>query len=102
MGLLEGKVAVVTGAASGIGLATARRFAAEGASVVIVDRAAEAGELAAKEIEGRFVSANVGDADAWATIVSTATDAFGGVDIAYLNAGVTTGEGNIAALTESS
>lgn len=100
MGLLDGKVAVVTGAASGIGLATARRFAAEGASVVVVDRAAEAGELAAKELDGRFVSANVGDAEAWETIVATATGAFGGVDIVYLNAGVTTGEGTIANLTD--
>src|SRR5581483_1514656 len=100
MGLLDGKVAVVTGAASGIGLATARRFAAEGASVVIVDRNAEAGELAAKEIDGRFVAGNVGDPEAWAAIVATAEESFGGLDIAYLNAGITTGEGNMTALTD--
>src|SRR5690242_6196848 len=100
MGLLDGKVAVVTGAASGIGLATARRFAAEGAWVVIVDRNAEAGELAAKEIDGRFVAGNVGDPEAWAAIVATAEESFGGLDIAYLNAGITTGEGNMTALTD--
>jgi NAD(P)-dependent dehydrogenase (short-subunit alcohol dehydrogenase family) len=100
MGLLDGKVAVVTGGASGIGLATARRFAAEGASVVIADRTAEAGELAAKEIDGRFVFGDVGEPDTWDDIVGTAQSAFGGLDIAYLNAGVTTGEGSIAALTD--
>lgn len=100
MGLLDGKVAVVTGGASGIGLATARRFAAEGASVVIADRTAEAGELAATEIEGRFVQADVGEPESWDAIVGIAEEAFGGLDIAYLNAGITTGEGNIAALTD--
>ncbi|MBV8959521.1 MAG: SDR family NAD(P)-dependent oxidoreductase [Actinobacteria bacterium] len=100
MGLLDGKVAVVTGGASGIGQATARRFAAEGASVVVADRAADAGEVAAKEIDGRFVAGDVGEPETWEAIVATAEDAFGGLDIAYLNAGVTTGEGNIAALTD--
>jgi len=100
MGLLDGKVAVVTGGASGIGLASARRFAAEGASVVIADRTAEAGELAAKELDGRFVAGDVGEPETWDTIVAAATDAFGGLDIVYLNAGVTTGEGTIASLTD--
>lgn len=100
MGLLDGKVAVVTGGASGIGLASARRFSAEGASVVIADRTAEAGELAAKELDGRFVAGDVGEPETWDTIVATATDAFGGLDIVYLNAGVTTGEGTIASLTD--
>jgi NAD(P)-dependent dehydrogenase (short-subunit alcohol dehydrogenase family) len=100
MGLLDGKVAVVTGGASGIGLATVRRFAAEGASVVIADRSAEAGELAAKELDGRFVEADVGEPEAWADVVHAAEESFGGLDVAYLNAGVVTGEGNIAALTD--
>ena len=100
MGLLDGKVAVVTGGASGIGLATVRRFAAEGAKVVVVDRTEQAGELAAKEVDGRFVHGDVGDSDCWGEIVSAAEESFGGLDIAYLNAGITTGEGTIADLTD--
>jgi NAD(P)-dependent dehydrogenase (short-subunit alcohol dehydrogenase family) len=100
MGQLEGKVAIITGGASGIGLATVQRFASEGASVVVVDRNADDGERVAKEVDGRFVVADVGDPDDWNTIVATAHDAFGGVDIAYLNAGVTTGESNIDVLTD--
>lgn len=100
MGVLEGKVAIITGGASGIGLATVQRFAAEGASIVVVDRNADAGEVAAKEVDGRFVAADVGSPTDWHAVVAEAESAFGGVDIAYLNAGVTTGEANIDALTD--
>ncbi len=100
MGALEGKVAVVTGGASGIGLATAQRFAAEGASVVVVDRNADDGERVAKELDGRFVAADVGSPADWKAIVAETESAFGGIDVAYLNAGVTTGESNIDALTD--
>ena len=59
MGRLRGTAAVVTGAGSGIGLATVRRFAAEGASVVAVDVDVAAGEKAAAEAGGLFVAADV-------------------------------------------
>ena len=93
---LEGKVAVVTGGASGIGLATSRRFLAEGAQVVVVDM--QPVDLGSDAV---FVSADVGDPAAWDNVVKTAEETLGGVDIAYLNAGVITGEEDITALTDA-
>jgi NAD(P)-dependent dehydrogenase (short-subunit alcohol dehydrogenase family) len=92
MGQLEGKVAVVTGGASGIGLATVRRFKEEGASVLVAD-------LAEGPHGDGFVRADVGDPSAWPAIVAAA-EQLGGLDVAYLNAGVTTGEADITALTD--
>jgi len=100
MGLLEGKVALVTGGASGIGLATVRRFASEGASVLIGDLNADAGEQVAKELDGRFVPLDVSDPAAWSAAITEAENSFGGLDIAYLNAGVVTGSSDIDALTD--
>ena len=88
MGQLDGRAALVTGAASGIGAATARRFAAEGASVVVVDLNGDAGSAVAAEIDGYFAAADVSDADQIAAAVGAARERFGRLDIAHLNAGV--------------
>ena len=60
-GRLEGRVAVVTGAGSGIGLATVRRFASEGARLVCVDIDEAAGGAAAEQVGGEFVACDVSD-----------------------------------------
>jgi NAD(P)-dependent dehydrogenase (short-subunit alcohol dehydrogenase family) len=85
---LDGKVAVVTGGCSGIGLATVRRFAEEGARVVIGDLDADGGERVAKEVDGTFVAADVTDAGAVDALFATAQRTYGSVDIAFNNAGI--------------
>jgi NAD(P)-dependent dehydrogenase (short-subunit alcohol dehydrogenase family) len=87
-GRLTDKVAVITGAGSGIGLASARRFASEGAKVVCVDIDSLAGKAAADDVGGIFVHADVTvDADVQA-MYTTAVETFGGLDIAFNNAGI--------------
>ena len=91
MGRFEGKVAVITGGASGIGAAAARRFHAEGASVLLADLNAEAGEaLAASLGEGRavFRRVDVSDFGEVEAMVAAAAQAFGGLDILFNNAGI--------------
>ena len=85
---LAGKVAVVTGGASGIGLATARRFAAEGAKVVIGDFNAATGEAAAAEVGGLFVQVDVTDEAQVNNLFDTAVSTYGSLDIAFNNAGI--------------
>lgn len=100
MGALDGSVVIVTGGASGIGLATASRLRAEGADLVITDLNEEAGTVAAAELDARFVRADVGRADDWQRVVADAEATFGGVDHVYLNAGVTTQQADITAVTD--
>jgi len=88
MGRLDGKVAVITGAASGIGKASARRFAAEGAHVVVADLADEPGEALAGEIEGLYVHADVTDAGSVDAMYDRAIARFGGLDVCFNNAGI--------------
>jgi len=85
---LAGKVAVVTGGASGIGLATARRFAAEGATVVIADFHAMSGAAAAAEVDGLFVQVDVSDEAQVNALFATVNETYGSVDIAFNNAGI--------------
>ncbi|UGQ11874.1 SDR family oxidoreductase [Yinghuangia sp. ASG 101] len=90
--LLRGRVAVVTGGASGIGRATVRRFLAEGARVVFGDlheaNAARLVEETADPDRLRFVPTDVTDETSVAALVAAATDGFGGPDILFNNAGV--------------
>ena len=86
---LKDKVAIVTGAAHGIGLAIARRYVAEGACVVIADVDTAAGEAAASALgNARFVATDVGDARAAENVVAEACRAFGGLDVLVNNAGI--------------
>jgi 2-hydroxycyclohexanecarboxyl-CoA dehydrogenase len=93
MGRLEGKVAAVTGGASGIGEATVRRFAAEGASVAFCDRDGERGQRVAAELETAgakiaFTRADVGTEAACIDFVNGAAQKFGRLDILINNAGI--------------
>ena len=85
---LAGKVAVITGGASGIGLATARRFAAEGAKVVIADMDPASGQRAADEVGGNFVKVNVADEEQVNNLFETVFKMHGSVDVAFNNAGI--------------
>jgi 3-oxoacyl-[acyl-carrier protein] reductase len=88
---LEGKVALVTGAARGIGKATAQRLAAEGAHVVCLDRPEDDGPLSvlARELQGSVLALDVTAPDAPAILVETLRARHGGVDVVVHNAGVT-------------
>jgi NAD(P)-dependent dehydrogenase (short-subunit alcohol dehydrogenase family) len=92
-GRLAGKVALVTGAGSGIGLATALAFAREGARLVAVDVDARAGEAAAEQAraagaEARFVRADVAKSADCAEMVAEAERAFGALHVLFNNAGI--------------
>lgn len=97
---LKGKVAVITGGSSGIGLATARRFAAEGATVVIGDLDATNGEAAAKEVGGLFVETNVTSEEQVNYLFDEAARVYGSVDIAFNNAGISPADDDSIETTE--
>jgi NAD(P)-dependent dehydrogenase (short-subunit alcohol dehydrogenase family) len=84
----EGRVAVITGGGSGIGLASARRLASEGAKVVIADVSAESGKAAADEVNGLFVQTDVSDEAQVQALFQTAVDQYGSLDVAFNNAGI--------------
>jgi NAD(P)-dependent dehydrogenase (short-subunit alcohol dehydrogenase family) len=85
---LQDKVAVVTGAASGIGLATARRFAEEGARVIAVDLITDAIETLAKELDGDAITCDVTDEAAVEAMFDQVVRVHGSVDVAFNNAGI--------------
>jgi len=90
VGRLDGKVAIVSGAARGQGAAEVRQFAAEGANVVFGDVLHEEGELLAKELgeRVRYVPLDVTDEAAWSAAVEVATSTFGSLHVLVNNAGV--------------
>jgi NAD(P)-dependent dehydrogenase (short-subunit alcohol dehydrogenase family) len=106
MGKLDGKVAVVTGAASGLGRASALRFAAEGAAVVAADLNSQGGELLVSEIaaaRGRAVyqRTDVTSENDIKALIDRAVREYGRLDITYNNAGVIGAAGTIESTTEA-
>ncbi len=97
---LAGKVAVITGASSGIGAATARRFVEEGAKVVLADVQVAAGEALADELgdEARFIECDVTDESAVVAAIELATGTWGRLDVMFNNAGVV---GAVGSITET-
>jgi NAD(P)-dependent dehydrogenase (short-subunit alcohol dehydrogenase family) len=99
---LENKTAIITGGSGGIGAATGRRFAEEGASVLLVDLDEDALRQAVSSIESDRVSyfvANVADAAQAGAYVRAAVERYGGLDVVFANAGI---EGKIAPIDETS
>lgn len=95
---LNGKVAIITGAASGMGAEHARTFVAEGAKVALADLAVEAGEKLAKELgdSALFVQLDVADPESWAGAVATVVGTFGPVSVLVNNAGLTGPSADVA------
>lgn len=90
---IGGRVALVTGAGSGIGRAVARALAARGAHVAVLDVDAEGGKAVASEIEGQFVAVDVSDLHQMLHAVERVLERWGALHLAHLNAGVSTGCG---------
>lgn len=90
---LQGKVALVTGAANGIGAAVSRRLASLGVHVVAADVDDDAGAAVAAEIDGIYVHCDVRELSDNEAAVAAAVDRFGGLDLVHLNAGISSGHG---------
>ncbi len=99
-GRVEGKTALITGGASGLGAETARRLAREGAAVVLTDLAGDTGQAVADEITGAsgralFLTQDVADEARWAEVVAETLDRFGRLDVLVNSAGIATGGGGL-------
>ncbi len=97
---LAGRSAIVTGGASGIGLATVRLLGARGVRVLVVDLDEDGARRAAEEVGGWSIRADVSRSSEWAKVVTVAKELLGGLDLAHLNAGVTTGEAELAMVSD--
>lgn len=89
---LAGKVAIVTGAASGIGAATVPRLRADGAEVLATDVDAAGGQAVADACGAAFMAQDVADRDGWPGVIDAAVERFGRLDILVNNAGIVTGQ----------
>jgi NAD(P)-dependent dehydrogenase (short-subunit alcohol dehydrogenase family) len=88
MGRLENKVAVITGGASGIGRATSKRFAAEGAKVVVADLSESEGTSLAQEIGGAYIHVDVASETSVEALYNQTAELYGGIDVLFNNAGI--------------
>ena len=98
---LEGRIALVTGAGSGIGEACARRYGAAGAIVIVTDVDDAAGRSVAEEMGATYHHLDVADPAAWTELADQLQAERGRLDLLHLNAGIRLGQGDVTALEET-